>query len=107
MNKIDLPIAQIWVSAPLWTSLLQPSIFWPFCFVLALESILLSPLNSMPEPWPLPYRVFGTSKAQDRAGVSGRGEDTDCTLKPTEDHPAHQPHNLFLKFWEVKKVRFC
>lgn len=65
----------------------------------------LSSLNSMPAPWPLLYRVFGTSKAQDRADVSQRGEGTDCTLQPMEDH--HQSHDLFLKFCKVKKIRFC
>lgn len=66
----------------------------------------LSPLNSIPAPWLLPYRVFGTSKAQARADVSRRGEG-DCTLQPVWDHLALQSHDLFLKFWEVNKIRFC
>lgn len=66
----------------------------------------LSPLNSMPEPWPLPYGIFGTPKAQDRVDVSRRSEGTDCILQPMGDHLAHQSHYLF-KFWEVSKIGFC
>lgn len=47
-KKIDLPIAQIWIPVPSWTSLLQPSFFWTSCFVLALESILVSWVPSIP-----------------------------------------------------------
>lgn len=66
----------------------------------------LSPLNSMPEPWPLPYGIFGTPKAQERVDVSRRSEGIDCTLQPMGDHLAHQSHYLF-KFWEVSKIGFC
>lgn len=47
-KKIDLPIAQIWILVPSQTSLLQPSFYWPSYFVLALESILVSWVPSIP-----------------------------------------------------------